>query len=186
MTAILRLSEALERHADWLLPSLARLIFAAVLCGYFWNSALTKFDGGPFSLSFGAYAQIFPKAFEAAGYDLGGLSGFHTAIALAGAWAEVLLPLLLLLGLFTRLAALGMIGFVIVQSLTDVFGHMVGPATTGAWFDRFSDAVILDQRALWFLLLVVLVMKGAGPLSADRTLRQWLSGAIGGDQGRSG
>jgi putative oxidoreductase len=61
-----------------------------------------------------------------------------------------------------------MIGFVLVQSLTDIWGH---GAAAGAWFDRASDALSLDQRALWVLLLVVLVLKGAGPLSADRLLR---------------
>ena len=60
-----------------------------------------------------------------------------------------------------------MIGFVLVQSLTDIFGH---GAAAGAWFDRASDAVILDQRAFWVFLLAVLVLKGAGPLSADRLL----------------
>ena len=67
----------------------------------------------------------------------------------------------------TRLAALGMVGFVVVQSLTDIFGHS---AAAGAWFDRASDALILDQRALWLLLLIVLISKGAGPISADRFL----------------
>jgi putative oxidoreductase len=175
-SAIDAVTTRLDRHADWLLPTLARAAFAAVLLGYFWTSALTKFDGSPFSLSAGAYSQIFPKAFEAAGYDTSALGLFANLIALAGAWAEVLLPLLLVLGLFTRPAALAMIGFVVVQSLTDVFGHMADAATVGAWFDRASDSLILDQRALWGLLLAVLVLKGAGPISLDRGLRQWVSG----------
>ena len=86
-------------------------------------------------------------------------------MALAGGYAEFILPALIVLGLFTRAAALGMAGFVVVQSLTDIFGHGVA---AGAWFDRASDALILDQRAFWMLLLVVLVLKGAGPLSIDR------------------
>ena len=166
----------LSNHGDWLLPSLARLIFAGVLAGYFWSSAATKLDGGPFSLSIGAFAQIFPRQFEAVGYDQGQLGLLAHLVALAGAWVEVLLPLLLVLGLFTRLSALGMIGFVVVQSLTDVFGHMVGPETVGAWFDHIADAAILDQRALWIMLFVTLICKGAGPLSLDRLLRQWVSG----------
>ena len=173
LTAYSRLTDSLSRQAESLLPSLARLIFAAVLAGYFWSSALTKFDGGPFSLSSGAFVQIFPKAMEAAGYDSGQLSLFAHLVVFAGAWAEVILPALIVIGLLTRLAALGMIGFVAVQSLTDIFGH---GAQSGGWFDAASDAVIADQRALWGLLLVVLVMKGAGPLSVDRALRQWASG----------
>ena len=137
--------------ADWLLPTLARLVFAGVLLVYFLNSGLTKLgDGfaGIFAPSDGAYVQMFPKAMEAAGYDSSALSFFHYLVALAGTWAEFILPVLSVLGLFTRLAALGMIGFVAVQSLTDVYGH---GAAWGAWFDRFSDAVIVDQRAMWFL-----------------------------------
>ena len=161
-----RAARLADRQSDWLLPSLARLVFAGVLAGYFWASAATKLDG-PFSPTAGAYAQIFPRVFEAVGYDQSQLGPFHWLVAIAGAWAEIALPLLILLGLLTRFAALGMAGFVLVQSLTDIFGHGV---ETGAWFDRASDALILDQRALWMLLLVVLVLKGAGPLSVDRLL----------------
>lgn len=166
MTLHRDVAAALNRQADWLLPTLARLVFVAVLFGYFWASALTKFDG-PFSPSMGSYAQIFPKAFEAVGYDPSGLSLWHSLVVLAGGYAEFVLPVLIVLGLLTRLAALGMMGFVLVQSLTDIMGH---GASAGAWFDRASDALILDQRALWFLLLAVLLCKGAGPLSADRYL----------------
>lgn len=154
---------------DWLIPTLARLVFAGVLLVYFLNSGMTKIDGSPFTLSLGAYAQVFPKAMEAAGFDVDALSGFHTLVVLAGTWAEFLLPVAIVLGIFTRFAALGMIGFVVVQSLTDIYGHGATDAL-GAWFDRFSDATILDQRAFWVFLLLVLVIKGAGPLSFDRAL----------------
>jgi putative oxidoreductase len=170
-----RIHAGLARSGDWLLPSLARLVFAAVLAGYFWASAATKFDGGPFSLSTGAYAQIFPKAFDALGYDASRLSLLQHLIALAGAWAEMVLPLLLVIGALTRHAALAMVGFVVVQSLTDIFGHMADAVTLGAWFDRMPDALILDQRALWLVLLAVLIFKGAGPLSVDRLLGQWVA-----------
>ena len=161
---------------DWLLPLLARLIFAGVLLVYFWASGLTKLGEGPlglFSPSSGAYAQIFPRAFEAVGYDTDQLGLFHRLVVLAGTLAEFLLPLLIVIGLATRLAALGMIGFVVVQSLTDLFGHggINHPETLGAWFDRAPDGVILDQRAFWVFLLLVLVIRGAGPLSLDRLLR---------------
>lgn len=165
------LLQRLDRQADWALPTAARLIFAAVLCGYFWASALTKFDG-PFTPSTGAYAQIFPKAFEAVGYDSGQLGLWQWLVVLAGGYAEFLLPALIVLGLLTRLAALGMAGFVTVQSLTDIFGHAAAP---GAWFDRASDALIFDQRTFWMLLFLVLILKGAGPVSADHLLRERLS-----------
>ncbi len=151
----------------WLLPSLSRLAFAAVLLAYFWASAQTKLGAGLFSPSVGAYAQIFPRAMEAAGFDPSQMGAWRKLIVLAGTWAEFVLPALIVLGLMTRAAALGMIGFVAVQSLTDVFGHA---ADFGAWFDRASDSLIADQRALWLVLLSVLVVQGAGPLSADRLL----------------
>jgi putative oxidoreductase len=168
-----RLSDGLARLAPELLPLFARLTFAGVLVMYFWASGLTKLGDGIFGLvspAIGAYSQIFPKALEAAGYDTSQLGLYHWAVVVEGTWAEFLLPLLIVIGLFTRLAALGMIGFVVVQSATDVWGHGVGGDTLGTWFDRASDAVILDQRALWVLLLLVLAMLGAGRLSLDSAL----------------
>jgi putative oxidoreductase len=156
----------------WLLPTLARLVFAAVLAVYFFNSGRTKMGDGLAGLwtpSTGAYVQILPKTFEAAGYDATALGAFHHAVVLGGTLAEFLLPALILLGLFTRIAAVGMIGFVFLQSLTDIYGHGQFDAL-GRWFDRFPDAAILDQRALWVVLLMILVVKGAGPLSADKLL----------------
>lgn len=169
MTQLLTLISARLSQLDPFLPLLARLVFGAVLAGYFWASALTKFDG-PFALSVGAYAQIFPKAIDAVGYDSSQLPLWMSLIAYAGSVAEVVLPLLILAGLATRLAALGMIGFVLVQSLTDIWGHGASAATIGAFFDRFSDGLILDQRTLWVFLLALLVARGAGPLSIDRMI----------------
>jgi putative oxidoreductase len=165
------LPQRLDRSAAWALPTAARLIFAAVLCGYFWASAFTKLDG-PLTPSTGAYAQIFPRSFEAVGYDAGQMGLWQWLVVMAGSYAEVILPALIVLGLLTRLAALGMAGFVTVQSLTDILGHGAAP---GLWFDRASDAVILDQRAFWMLLFLVLILKGAGPISADHLLRERLS-----------
>ncbi|MFD1160110.1 DoxX family protein [Roseovarius aestuarii] len=178
MYALISLHDAvfgrLER-ASWLLPTLARFLFAALFLFYFWVSGATKLgDGflGLFSPSFNAYAQIFPKAMEAANYDAAELSIFHTLVVLAGTYAEFLLPLLIVIGLFSRLAALGMIGFIAVQTLTDLYGHGVinEAASVGAWFDKMPDAIIMDQRALWIFLLLVIVFKGAGPISVDRVL----------------
>ncbi|UWR25395.1 DoxX family protein [Sulfitobacter sp. S223] len=179
MTALLNtyrsLTDTLDR-ADWVLPTLARLLFAAILLMYFWISGLTKLgDGllGIFSPSTGAYVQIFPRMMEAVGYDTDQFTVLHKLFVLAGTWAEFILPALIVLGLFTRLAALGMIGFVVLQSLTDLYGHggWGDPKVLGAWFDRFPDGVIMDQRALWIFALLVIVIKGAGPLSFDRALR---------------
>ncbi len=158
---------------DWLLSSIARLLFAAILAVYFWKSGLTKLGDGLFGLftpSVGAYVQIFPKVMEAAGFDINQMSSFHWAVIVLGTSAEFILPLLIIIGLLTRLAALGMIVFIIVQSLTDLYGHHLidDPNTVGAWFDKLPDSIIADQRSLWLFLLIVIVIKGAGPFSIDK------------------
>jgi len=168
-----RAARLVSAAAPAILPLAARVVFAGVLLLFFWRSGLTKLgDGilGLFRPSDGAYIQIFPKAVEAAGYDFSQLGTFHTLVVLAGTWAEFLLPALIVLGLATRLAALGMIGFVVVMSLTDVYGHGVAGADLGAWFDGAPGALILDQRALWIVLLMVPLMLGPGALSLDRLL----------------
>jgi len=161
---------AIEAKTNWLIPTLARFVFAAVLLVYFVKSGLSKLDG-LFTPSFGSYYQIFPKAIEAAGGDISQMNAFHWLVIEAGSFAEIILPILIVVGLVTRLASLGMIGFIFVQSLTDIYGHMADDKTIGAWFDGLSGALILDQRAFWIFVLIVLVIKGAGPLSVDRMLR---------------
>jgi len=165
------LAAALDRLAPEALPLLARLVFAGVLAGYFWASAVTKLGDGIFSPSVGAYAQIFPRLLEVAGYDPAALGVFSRVVVVAGTWAEFVLPALIVLGLATRVAALGMIGFIAVQSITDIFGHLAEPETVGIWFDRVPDAMILDQRAFWVLTLLILLLQGAGRLSLDRVLQ---------------
>ena len=70
----------------------------------------------------------------------------------AAAWAEHLFPLLLVLGLFTRLSALALLGMTLVIQL------FVYP---DAWPTHLS----------WAGLLLYLVGRGAGTLSLDRLLR---------------
>ena len=171
-----------DRAFAWLEPisvplmtTLARFLFAAILLLYYWNSGLTKLGDGLFGFLFpssGAYIQIFPKAVEAAGYDFSQLGAFHWLVVTGGTWAEFILPLLVVLGLFTRAAAFGVIGFIVVQTLTDLYGHggIAHEGTLGAWFDRFPDAIVLDQRAFWVFVLLYLVLRGGGPLSLDRVL----------------
>lgn len=164
----------LDRAADVAIPTLARLLFAAILFLYYWQSGLTKLgDGALFGLltpDFGAYAQIFPRMLEAAGFDPSALPGWTRWVVVLATAVEFALPVAILIGLLTRLAAGGMIVFVLAQSWVDVVGHGLDGADVGAWFDRFPDSLILDQRALWIFLLLVLVLRGAGPLSLDRLI----------------
>ena len=70
----------------------------------------------------------------------------------AAAWSEHLFPLLLVLGLFTRLSALALLGMTLVIQL------FVYP---DAWPTHLS----------WAGLLLYLLGRGAGTLSLDRLLR---------------
>ncbi|MEO0428438.1 MAG: DoxX family protein [Pseudomonadota bacterium] len=171
---------AFERFLDGWLPSLAaRLVFAGVLFGYYWNSALTKVGegvGGFFQIADGAYFQIVPPVVEAAGYDASAVAfwpwGFVVTL---GTYSEFILPVLVVIGLLTRIAALGMIVFVVVQSYVDIAYHGVDAETVGALFDRIPNATIMDQRALWIFLLLVLVVKGGGMVSVDALIGRALS-----------
>ncbi len=174
-----RITGTIETKLDgWFLGFLARLAFAAVLAVYYLHSASLKVgDGftGFFSIGDNAYFQILPSVVEAYGYDASQVPFFpYDIIVFAGTYAEFVLPLLIIFGLFTRLAALGMIGFILVQSYVDIAFHGVDAATIGAWFDRLPNAAILDQRALWVFLLITLAVKGAGALSLDHLLRRRL------------
>ncbi len=156
------------RTSQAVFATLNRFVFASTLLLFFWASALTKFDG-PFSLSINAYAQIFPKSFEAVGYDASQMSWIHTLIAYAGGYSEIILPLFVVLGLATRLSAIGMIGFIAVLTVVDIYGHGV---TTGRLFDKDPYGIIADQRLFWVLGLAWLATVGGGYLSLDELLRK--------------
>lgn len=165
----------LERHGDsWLLGLIARVAFASVLWGYFLNSARTKVGEGFFgffSISPGAYYQIALPAVEAAGGDVDAVAFVPWGLIVAmGTYAEFILPLLIVIGLFSRIAALGMIGFIAVQTFVDITVHQIGAETIGALFDRFPDGVIADQRLLWIVPLLVIAIKGPGLVSVDGLL----------------
>ncbi len=175
---------ALERALNgWFLGLAARFIFAAVLWIYFLNSARTKVgDGilGFFTIRDNAYYQIALPAVDAAGGDVSQVAFIPWGLMVfMGTYGEFILPLLVVLGLFARIAALGMIAFIGVQTLVDVTVHQVGPETIGALFDRFPDAVILDQRLLWVFPLVYVAVKGAGAVSLDTVAgRLWNRRAV--------
>lgn len=167
-----RVFGAIEQRLDgWLTGLFARLVFAAVLLLYFFNSAVTKIGSGPLgflTVTDNAYFQILPTVVEQYGFDASQVPFLPWGLIVhAGTYAEFVLPVLIVIGLFTRLAALGMIVFILVQSYVDIAFHNADAKTIGALFDRFPDSVILDQRALWMVILVTLVIRGAGAVSLD-------------------
>ena len=116
---------------EWFLGFAARFVFGAVLLMYFLNSAATKVGSGlPDTLvpGIGAYAQILPPIAEAAGYDSSQIALFPWKILVfAGTYTEFILPILVVLGLFTRMTSLAMIGFVLVMSFVDIQFHAADP-----------------------------------------------------------
>ncbi len=156
----------------WLLPSLARFVFLAVVFMFFWKSAMTKLGDGFFgflSLSNGAYFQIVPKAVEAAGFQPANVSFTADLIVFFGTWAEIILPILVVVGLFTRLASLGMIAFVVVMTYVDLTAHSLKPEVIGTLFDGDVKG-LWDRRLLWIVVLLIPLLKGPGPLSVDFVL----------------
>jgi putative oxidoreductase len=160
----------------WLTGLLARLVFLAVLFGYFIHSAFTKVGAGVtgfFQVQDGAYFQILPSVMEAYSYDTANVPFFYDLVVYAGTYSEFVLPVMIVLGLFARVAALGMIGFITVQTFVDIKFHGVDATTIGGLFDRVPGSVIADQRVLWVFLLVVIIVKGAGYISLDALLSRW-------------
>ena len=102
---------------NWFLGLAARLMFSSVLFWYFINSAMTKVGSGfpgMFVVKDNTYAQMFPKLFESVGFDASQISFIpYGIIAYAGTYAEFILPVLILLGLFTRAAAAGFWAFAV-------------------------------------------------------------------------
>ncbi|PRD40913.1 hypothetical protein C5748_24505 [Phyllobacterium phragmitis] len=97
-------------------PSLTQLALRIALAVPFWRSGINKWDGFLqlndvavllFSSEFKLYLPGGPYAFPAPG-----------VAAFAAGSAEILLPILLVLGLGTRLAALGLLVMTIVVQLT--------------------------------------------------------------------
>ena len=180
MNAIYRLEDAVVGPLSRMLggaaiPTLVRFTFLATLAVWFWKSAMTKLGegiGGLFSPSAGAYIQILPKQMEAAGYDPSALGFMAKLIVIAGTWGEFIIPALIVLGLFTRASALAMIVFILVLSYVDITGHGADAITIGAWFDGIPDSKIVDQRLIWIVLMLVLIARGAGPISLDGLLKR--------------
>ena len=118
--------------------------------------------------------KSYPPVAEAAGYDTSQIAFLPWGvIVLAGTLAEFILPILILIGLATRLAAIAFIGFIAVMTFVDIQFHGVEAETIGHLFDNVHNSAILDQRLLWLMPLLLLIIKGPGTLSVDHFLARW-------------
>ena len=95
--------------------SLSLLALRVTLAMPFWLSGLTKWDGW-FTLSFGATA-LFTDEYKLHLFGVEYPFPHPEIMALASAVAEIALPVLLVLGLGTRFAALGLLAMTAVIEL---------------------------------------------------------------------
>lgn len=136
--ALIRRANALAGRTPMDAVLLAARVFPAVV---FWTSARTKVDGWAirdttwFLFEHEYALPLIPSAWA----------------AVLATVAEHVLPVLLVLGLFTRLGAAGLL------AMTAVIQFLVYP---GAWV----------THGLWVVALLVVVAQGPGRLSADRLL----------------
>lgn len=137
IAAARRVTHALQRLPDSVLLFGARLFPAAV----FWQSGRTKVDGWELN---DTALYLFQEEYRLPGLD-------PLLAAQLAAIAEHLFPILLLLGLATRLSALALLG------MTLVIQCLVYP---DAW----------PTHGTWAVLLLWIVTRGPGTLSLDHLL----------------
>ena len=140
-----------ERIPHSLIAVVARFSIAAV----FWNSGQTKVEGFTLNIVSGEFEPGWPRLKDSA------VALFHDEYRLPllppewaatmAAMAEHVFPLLILLGLATRLSALALLGMTMV---IQVFVYPGAYATHGTWA----------------AVLLFLMARGAGALSVDHWL----------------
>jgi len=148
---VTRIHGLFERIPEALVALLARFAIAAV----FWNSGQTKVTGFALNLVTGEFALGWPRLADSAlalFEDEYKLPFIAPAVAAPmAAVAEHLFPLLLLIGLGTRLSALALLGMTLVIQL---FVYPGAYATHGTWA----------------ALLLYLMARGPGRVSVDHWL----------------
>lgn len=131
------------------IPEVLMLLFVRVtLAGIFWRSGRTKVDEGSWlTVSENTIYQFGDDPFNKVPLLPSELAAHLTT------YAEHALPILLVLGLFTRLSAFALLGMTIVIQI------FVFPE---AWWQVHS---------LWVALALILIVRGGGSLSVDALLK---------------
>jgi putative oxidoreductase len=132
------------------IPEGIALLFTRIaLAGIFWRSARTKVEEGSFlTIKDTTFFQFSDAPFNQVPILNGDLGAYVTT------YMEHFLPILLLLGLATRLGALGIFGMTLVIQ-TFVFPEM---------------AVWWQTHILWVAMALVLLVRGGGLFSLDRLI----------------
>ncbi len=140
---------------SWAEP-LFNVLVRAVLAWDFFKSGLTRVDGWKFFTSFSVRAEHWQK-------QIGLFETIHPLpivppgiAALAATAAEIFLPIVLLIGLFTRVPALGLL------VMTGVIEFVAARTPQG-----IENGIANHQHILWMLLFGYLLIRGAGPFSVD-------------------
>lgn len=131
--------------ASRLPEGVALLLTRVALAGVFWRSGRTKVEEGSL-LTISDSARLL---FE---YEYTGVPLPPAIAAPMATYAEHLFPILLVLGLFTRLSALALLGMTVVIQI------FVFPE---AWW---------QTHILWVAMAAVLITRGGGPISLDAAL----------------
>jgi putative oxidoreductase len=122
------------------------LVFVRVsLAGIFWRSGRTKVDEGSWLSVSDTAKFLFEEEYK-------GVPLPPELAAYMATYAEHLFPILLVIGLFTRLSALALLG------MTMVIQIFVYPE---AWW---------SVHMIWVALALVLIVRGGGKLSLDNLL----------------
>jgi len=135
--AIQRAFDTLDRIPYWIIALAARIFPAAV----FWQSGQTKVAG--FHLKPSAIA-LFQSEYQLPIID-------PTAAAYLSAFGEHFFPVLLVLGLATRFAALGLL---FMTAVIEVFVY------PGAW----------PTHGVWATCFLLLIARGPGEISLDHLI----------------
>ena len=143
-------NDVVGRLSGWPL-SVATLMLRFALAVPFFRSGLTKWDG--LSVSPGA-KYLFTNEFKL--HIFGGAYPypFPNLLVTLAAIGEIVLPILLVLGLLTRLSALGILAMTVVIQLT------------------FPEAWA-NFHLPWAAMAVTLVVIGPGRVSLDALLMPW-------------
>ncbi len=148
---------------NWFGEWLPQLVLRVLLAWEFWEAGVQKYRGANW---FADIQDRFPFPFSAVPVDL----SWKLAT-----WTELTAPLLLVLGLGTRLAGIALLVLTIVATAS-----VHWPSEWHSFGDLLKGYVISDDGygnfklpLLFMAMLLPLIFSGPGRLSMDRLLERW-------------